>query len=58
VLLLAGELDPKFKAIGQQMQTRLPAARLEIVAGAGHTIHLEKPRQFENLVKGFLNGDV
>jgi 2-succinyl-6-hydroxy-2,4-cyclohexadiene-1-carboxylate synthase len=58
VLLLAGELDPKFKATGQQMQARLPAARLEIVAGAGHTIHLEKPREFENLVKGFLNGDV
>jgi 2-succinyl-6-hydroxy-2,4-cyclohexadiene-1-carboxylate synthase len=57
-LLLTGELDPKFKAIGQQMQVRLPAARLEIVGGAGHTIHLEKPREFENLVKGFLTGDV
>jgi 2-succinyl-6-hydroxy-2,4-cyclohexadiene-1-carboxylate synthase len=55
-LLLTGELDPKFKAIGQQMQARLPAARLEIIAGAGHTIHLEKPREFENLVKGFLSG--
>lgn len=54
VLLLTGELDPKFKAIGQQMLARLPAARLEVVAGAGHTAHLEKPGEFENLVKDFL----
>ncbi len=54
VLILTGALDTKFKAIGQQMQERLPNARREVVAGAGHTIHLEKPREFEKLVKGFL----
>jgi 2-succinyl-6-hydroxy-2,4-cyclohexadiene-1-carboxylate synthase len=56
VLILTGELDSKFKHIGQQMQERLPNVRREVVAEAGHTIHLEKPRRFEDLVQGFLAG--
>lgn len=56
VLLLTGELDTKFALIGRQMQERLPDARLEVITGAGHTIHLEQPRQFEDVVKSFLEG--
>lgn len=53
VLLLAGELDSKFCQIAQQMAQDLPQAYLRIVAGAGHTIHLEQPDIFVNLVDGF-----
>ncbi len=42
-LLLAGELDTKFIAINRQMAALLPKTHLEIVPGAGHTVHLERP---------------
>ncbi|MFQ5398044.1 MAG: 2-succinyl-6-hydroxy-2,4-cyclohexadiene-1-carboxylate synthase [Anaerolineae bacterium] len=56
VLLLAGELDAKFVGINRQMAAQIPRARLEIVAGAGHTIHLERPQVFDALVGKFLGG--
>ncbi|HEX2913020.1 MAG TPA: 2-succinyl-6-hydroxy-2,4-cyclohexadiene-1-carboxylate synthase [Chloroflexia bacterium] len=54
VLLLAGELDPKYCAVARQMQHQLAAAQLKIVPGAGHTIHLENPALFDRLVVDFL----
>jgi 2-succinyl-6-hydroxy-2,4-cyclohexadiene-1-carboxylate synthase len=56
VLILSGELDPKFTLTGQLMEAKFPAARRVVVAGAGHTIHLEKPDEFEKTVKEFLAG--
>lgn len=53
VLLLAGELDAKFYAIARQMREALPRASLEIVPGAGHTIHLEQPELFDKSVLAF-----
>ena len=53
VLLLVGELDKKFVAINQRMAQLLPQAQLHIVAGAGHTIHLEQPAHFERYVLDF-----
>jgi len=50
-LLLAGALDQKFVAIVQQMAERMPDARVTIVAGAGHTIHLEQPEVFATIVR-------
>jgi 2-succinyl-6-hydroxy-2,4-cyclohexadiene-1-carboxylate synthase len=53
VLLLAGELDSKFCTIAQQMASQLPQARLQIIPGAGHTIHLEQPEAFVTCVGEF-----
>lgn len=53
-LLLAGELDQKFKVIAQQMATYLPKATVTIVPEAGHTIHLEQPQAFQEHVLNFL----
>lgn len=53
-LLIAGSLDPKYAAIARQMAASLPLATLSIVAGAGHTIHLEQPETFASLVRTFL----
>lgn len=53
-LLLAGELDQKFKVIANQMATYLPKATVAIVPAAGHTIHLEQPQAFQEYVLNFL----
>ncbi|NWJ48093.1 MAG: 2-succinyl-6-hydroxy-2,4-cyclohexadiene-1-carboxylate synthase [Chloroflexi bacterium] len=53
-LLIAGELDLKFCAIAQQMHELIPQSHLEIVQEAGHTVHLEKPDEFDRLVLDFL----
>lgn len=53
-LLLAGSLDPKFVSIAQRMAGLIPAAALTIVPDSGHTIHLERPAEFDRLVLEFL----
>ena len=54
VLLLTGELDRKFCAIGEEMATLLPQAKHITISGSGHTIHLEKPTQYSQTVASFL----
>lgn len=53
-LLLAGALDRKFSIIAQSMSHAIPNARLDIIPNAGHTIHLEQPESFDQLVTQFL----
>ncbi|MGM0897363.1 MAG: 2-succinyl-6-hydroxy-2,4-cyclohexadiene-1-carboxylate synthase [Bacillota bacterium] len=55
VLLVTGELDPKFCAIAREMQELLPNAEHRIIS-AGHAIHVEKPAEFATIVKELLNG--
>jgi len=43
VLLLAGELDAKFRDIASEMAARIPGARKSVIAGCGHAAHLEDP---------------
>lgn len=54
-LLIAGALDEKFVGMAQRMAALLaarpPHPRLEIVADAGHTVHLERPDVYANLVR-------
>jgi len=53
VLLIAGELDNKFCALARQMAQVLPQSQLHIVPGAGHAVHLERPREFDDLIRDF-----
>ena len=53
VLLIAGILDTKFCTIARQMAQALPDAQLHIVPAAGHTVHLEQPDIFDQIVKDF-----
>ncbi len=53
-LLIAGELDAKYVTINQRMAERLPNARLEVVSDAGHTVHLEQPTRYTELITEFL----
>jgi 2-succinyl-6-hydroxy-2,4-cyclohexadiene-1-carboxylate synthase len=42
-LILAGAADPKFVEISRRMAAAMPGAEVEIVPGAGHTVHLDRP---------------
>jgi 2-succinyl-6-hydroxy-2,4-cyclohexadiene-1-carboxylate synthase len=43
VELVVGERDSKFRATAEQMAGELPDARVILVPGAGHAVHLERP---------------
>jgi 2-succinyl-6-hydroxy-2,4-cyclohexadiene-1-carboxylate synthase len=42
-VVVAGEHDAKFRALGERLASALPAATLTVVPGAGHAVHLEAP---------------
>lgn len=54
-LILVGEADiPDVHAHAGVLETRLPDARRVVVPEAGHLLFLERPGEFERLVRGFL----
>jgi 2-succinyl-6-hydroxy-2,4-cyclohexadiene-1-carboxylate synthase len=54
-LLVAGALDAKFAALAAEMAAAIgPAAHLELLPGAGHAVHLERPAEAAALLDGFL----
>ncbi|WP_245831045.1 2-succinyl-6-hydroxy-2,4-cyclohexadiene-1-carboxylate synthase [Sediminibacillus massiliensis] len=54
VLILAGELDEKFAAIGKRMNQLIPNSILKTIPDTGHAIHVEQPAKFVTIVNGFL----
>lgn len=54
VCLITGAEDEKFKNINKQMSELLPKVHWEEVEGAGHAVHLEKPRIFAKIVDSFM----
>ncbi len=54
-LIVAGEADAKYRAIAARTAGAIPGARLHVVAGAGHTTHLERPETFAAAVRAFLD---
>ena len=55
-LLVAGALDAKFAAIAGEMAAAIgPHARVALVPGAGHAVHLERPAELAALVEEFLD---
>jgi len=55
VHLIVGALDTKFVAINQCMADLLPDVQLSVVDGTGHTVHLEKAAEFDELVIKWLS---
>ena len=54
ILLLGGaQSAPYFRPTLDALAAALPAARLEIVANAGHMLHADAPRRFAELVTAF-----
>jgi pimeloyl-ACP methyl ester carboxylesterase len=54
VQLIVGELDARYRGIGERMQSLLPKANLAVVPEAGHTVHLDQPARFVRLVESVL----
>ncbi|MGL5834191.1 MAG: 2-succinyl-6-hydroxy-2,4-cyclohexadiene-1-carboxylate synthase [Waterburya sp.] len=54
LLLIVGELDPKFVKLNQLMAQDCLQARLQIVASTGHNVHFEHSAQFSSLIKHFI----
>jgi 2-succinyl-6-hydroxy-2,4-cyclohexadiene-1-carboxylate synthase len=52
VSLLVGERDAKFRGLAERMGDQLDGARIEVVAGAGHAVHLEAPVQVAAMIAG------
>lgn len=55
VLVLAGELDTKFAALGRRLAGEIgPNATFAVVPGAGHAAHKERPAGFLRLLRAWL----
>lgn len=50
VVLIVGERDAKFRDIAERMAGALPRARVEVVPGTGHAVHLEAPERVAKLI--------
>jgi esterase len=57
-LFLKGELSAYIQDKHRPLiKSLFPASQLEVIAGAGHWLHAEKPEEFNNLVIAFLNAN-
>ena len=51
VWLIVGQQDARYCAIARRLQAAVPHASLAICPAAGHTVHLDQPHLFANLVR-------
>ena len=51
-VVIAGERDAKFRALAERLASTVPEARLQIVPGAGHAVHLEAAEAVARAVTG------
>lgn len=54
-LLLCGALDSRYVTSAREMAAALPRARVCVMDGAGHAVHLERPRELAREVTRFLD---
>lgn len=55
VLVVVGELDAKYRALGERLVEQIGSnARLRVIEGAGHACHLERPKEFVAAIRPFL----
>jgi 2-succinyl-6-hydroxy-2,4-cyclohexadiene-1-carboxylate synthase len=55
VLVVAGALDAKYVAIAERLAGLVPHATLDVVDGAGHAVHLERPDVFASVLDDWLS---
>jgi pimeloyl-ACP methyl ester carboxylesterase len=53
-LIVVGDQDGPFLAPCEYMAKKIPGARLEVIAGAGHASNLDQPAAFNRVLLGFL----
>lgn len=54
LMLVTGELDPKFQAINQKMLDFFPQAHLVVVEDSGHNVHFEHSAKYSQLLTNFI----
>ena len=54
-LIIVGDRDEPFLAPCQYMAKKIPGARLEMIAGAGHSSNLDEPLAFDRILLDFLD---
>jgi pimeloyl-ACP methyl ester carboxylesterase len=54
-LVIVGERDEPFIGASQYMAAKIPGARLEVIADAGHAANLDNPDNFNRVLRGFLD---
>lgn len=54
-LVLVGERDTKFRALGERLVTALPDSRLTMISDTGHSVHLEAPQATAAALSDFLD---
>jgi len=54
-LIVVGDQDQPFLAPSEYMAKKIPGARLEVIAGAGHAANLDRPEAFNRVLLGFLD---
>lgn len=55
VLLISGELDPKYTYINSKLTRLFFKAKHKVVKYSGHNTHLEEPKRFNEIVTNYLN---
>ena len=51
---IAGEGDPLYTAMGERIHALAPVVDVRIIAGAGHTVHLEQPDELGHTIERFI----
>lgn len=54
ILYICGELDKKYTFIGKEFKMLNSNVQYYKAMNTGHNVHLEKPREFQNILKKFL----
>jgi 2-succinyl-6-hydroxy-2,4-cyclohexadiene-1-carboxylate synthase len=54
VLVVTGERDAKFAALGERLVASIPGAEHVVVSGAGHAVPFERPDEFVAVVRRWL----
>lgn len=53
-LVLFGELDQKFRALGERLVAGIPRAELGVIPSSGHAVHLEQPVLTADAITAFV----
>lgn len=57
ILYLCGEKDEKYASIGKEIEMLNSRVIRMVIAGAGHNVHIERPKEVSNIINNFIRKD-